>query len=334
MAFLKKRGKYFYIYYYDKSIGKLRGFSLKQTDKSIAKQELKTFEANYNLKLLPRNFTFIPKTLLLSAAKDLYLKEKNYESPNTADAYKYAVQIFIIHCKDNPVEYYSRNEHNYFVSKLKERNYSQYSINNYVTHLFILFNWLIKKKYITENPFIRIKIMGKNEVKPIPFPDLEKIYNNLTERKLIKHYNLVKLTYLCAFRKSESIACRKEDFDLKNKIIYVRNLKGKRIDTIPMLSDIEDFLKSLDMTGTGLLFQYSGTHSTKSFWRTVNKKLEFNYTFHQLRKTRGTFLANKGIEPLFLQKFMRHRDFRTTQQYYIKIEIDQARKRMNEKILL
>lgn len=43
-----------------------------------------------------------------------------------------------------------------------------------------------------------------------------------------------------------------------------------------------------------------------------------HYTLHQIRKTRGTKLANSGIDCLFLQQFMRHENFANTQQYYIK----------------
>jgi hypothetical protein len=46
---------------------------------------------------------------------------------------------------------------------------------------------------------------------------------------------------------------------------------------------------------------------------------------HQFRATRGTDLANQGVHALFLQQFMRHKKFETTQKHYIYINRAKAK---------
>lgn len=60
--------------------------------------------------------------------------------------------------------------------------------------------------------------------------------------------------------------------------------------------------------------------------------LNMDYNLHQLRKTRGTDLANKGVNPLFLHKFMHHENIKTTMDYYIRVDMKMMEADINEKL--
>ena len=64
----------------------------------------------------------------------------------------------------------------------------------------------------------------------------------------------------------------------------------------------------------------------------LKKKYGYKNSFHSLRKARGSHLADYGVEPLFLKEFMRHKDIRTTLKYYIKIDQDNMREKMDNKL--
>ena len=124
-----------------------------------------------------------------------------------------------------------------------------------------------------------------------------------------------------------------EDIDYENKILYIRNQKGKRVDAIPLVHELEDHFKQMELIKTGRIFtQWSSRHSCKKFWEKLMQDLKFDYGFHQLRKARGTDMANAGVEPLFLQKYIRHRDLRTTQSYYIRLDNQKIRLDIEKKL--
>lgn len=338
MAFLRKRGKYFSIIDYDTHRKKQISFPLKESNKKIAEELLKEFNAKKQLRLLPVNLTYRKEHLLLLDLPNKYftsrMEERRILSGKTKTAYLTAVKSFSNVCGNNLVYNYSKTDFNKYLRALETsaQDYSQNTIANYIRHLYILFNWLKVNGYIHQNIFV--KLPGKiNEPEPIPADHLKNIFLDLLNRKLFKQYLLVKLTYLCALRKSEAILLHGADFDKQNKTIYIRNTKGKRIDAIPMLTDIEKFVSDYDFPD-GRLFNYNHVDSINSFWSTTNNNLSYSYTFHQLRKTRGSDLADAGIDPLFLKKFMRHKDFRTTQKHYIKLNRDKMRDSMNEKLNL
>ena len=174
------------------------------------------------------------------------------------------------------------------------------------------------------------KIVEKID-RPIPLERFQLIQRYYFIRGMFKQFDFFSLIFLCALRKSEAIQMRGEDFDLKKKIIHIRNIKGKRLDYIPMLQDIEDHLQYMELP-EGQLFDYQSKDSPKSTWKTVNNFYGFHYSIHSLRKARATYLANLGQEPLFVQRFMRHKDFRTTKKSYIEVDIEKARRSMNEKL--
>lgn len=331
MAFLRKQGKYFHIVYWDKTERKLKSFTTKETNPGTAKGMLKNYEAQRTLNILPQNLH--TERIQFSKAVELLLFDKEIKGlpDKTRAAYKTAEKIFINICRDKPIDTYTTFDIKKFIDTLTKEDYSPNTTANYTRHLHAVFNYALKNNYIDRNIMVRTSPVRK-EVKPFEPGDLEELLNTLLKRGMKQHHDFVKLAYLCALRISEAVAVEAEDFDLANNTMYVRNSKGKRIDKIPILNDIKKHIKQMDLPATGRIFKFASKDSIKTFWNTAVKKLNYRYTFHQLRKTRGSYLANKGIEPLFLQRFMRHKDIRTTLAYYVKIDNEKMRNAMNKRL--
>lgn len=317
--------------------GKFKSLTTGTTDYSEAKKFKKDFEAKQRLNLFRNDFQR-PEDhrFKLSDALQIFLDQKQL-AEKSIQSYKTAVDHLVASSGDKYLFQFSNKDFFKLIDRFKKIQtrtktpLSKNSMANYSRHLFALFNFLVKENFIKENP-IR-KIAGeRKEVEPIPAADLEKILDHLKKKKMIKQFNLIKLIYLCAFRISEAIRAEVEDFDLIRKTVQIKNEKGKRVDLIPMPDDLYQFLLFADLPKAGRLFNYKSTDSTKSFWKNANDACGLKYSLHQIRKARGTDLANAGVEPLFVQKFMRHNDFRTTQQYYLKIDINKAADDINRKI--
>lgn len=337
-----KQSQTWRIYWYDDITGKLKSESAKTREESVAKKKAKDKTAKLRLQIQDnRLMTPGDHRLKLNEAFQLFISQNEFK-PKTIRAHSTALDHLLGAAGDKYLYQYS----NFDMFKLKDRlnkprilktkdgreiekPRAKNSKANYTRHLSIFFNWMIEKKLIKENIIEMIETESK-DVSVIPQDDLDTIFSDIKKINP-KHYELLRLKYLGAYRVEEVLAVTPEDFDLKNNILRIRNFKGGRDDMIPMVKDLRDHIVSMKLHKSGRLttITYAGL---RSFWERCMKRVKLDYTLHQLRKTRGTELANSGVKPLFLQQFMRHKNFGTTQQYYIKIDIKQAEKNINSVI--
>ena len=326
MAFLRLQNKIWHIIYLDD--GKRKSFTTKTEKKNLALGMLKSFNAQRTLKLPFEIYKPVEKIIFSVALEDfLSLRENEKTKSNYRQAFKRFTLLF----DDREVNLYSSDDFTKFYRILKKDGLSQNTIAHYSSHLSIIFNWLVEKKYIKDNPVPFVN-HEKKEVNPVPLWHYDLIRRHYFIRGQFKQFDLFSLIFLCALRITEAINVCGEDFDISGQTVHIRNSKGKRIDSIPMTRDIEEHLSQMDLH-QGRLFDYASKDSVKSTWKTVNRFYGFEgNTIHGLRKARSSQLANAGVTALFHQTFMRHRDYRTTQRAYTKVNLDIMRKEINEKL--
>jgi site-specific recombinase XerD len=340
MAFLRKKGKYWQICYWDNDANKQRERTTKQTNVRAAELKLKEFveKHNPNRVYIPANSTKIN----LSAALKLYVEDRRIEeniSPATAVSYKRIINRFINTLGDREVIKITLPVVKEYNKILREDAVSQTTFATYNNHFHAVFNWLIKNGYYHyENPFTRRKPEDKE---PQAFPPVKRIllFARLKKDKRFEQYAAVGLTYYFALRIEETAQLLSENFDMKNMILDLRNRKGVRDDTIPILDDAYKFIQTINLPKTGRLFpSYKNSIAIESWWKrlrvTYEKKYKMNleYKFHSLRAARATDLLNSGHDLYFVKEFMRHRDIKTTLKHYTKRKIDLQRIEMNKKI--
>lgn len=325
MASLYNRGKYIWIKWYDKNKKKYESLSTKIPNNKEGWLRAKRFKVDVEarIRLSRYEFNYIVNIPILSDALIQFVANKQETTRSklalkTIDIYKNAVKKFIDVAGDKLVTNYTPEDFHKLEANMTANKLSINTQSIYSRQLHSLFNFILKKKWIKTNPIDKIKGEYKDVI-PLSADQLTAIFDYCKPKP--EKFIMVKLMYLCALRISEMNAMYKEDFDLVNNLVYIRNIKGKRMDSIPMLSDIKKFIQDEKLVGAGKITVYEHKDSVKSFWANMIKNVGFHSHTHQLRKTRGTDLANAGVDPLFLQKFMRHRDFRTTQKSYIKIDM-------------
>jgi len=348
MAFhyLPKHSKTYRIGYYDNLTGKLKTVSAKTRNKAEAKKLAKQKTAELRLHIRDERLVSpADHKYKLSEAYEFYKTQRTL-SDKSDTAYKTALKKLYNAVGDKALFKYTRQDYFKLVQYLNNVNLSQNSKANYTQHLNSLFNWFVKNKFVQNNFIDKIK-KETIEVEPIPPDELEIIFSYLKTLDDKRYYSIIKSKYLGAYRLGEIINAEYSDYNFENRIVYIRNSKGKRIDRIPLVKDFKNHLLSCELQKQGKAYNLS-YEALKSFWRRLNEKLSElkegtepelfkykirkKYSLHQLRKARGTYLANIGVNPLFLQKYMRHKYFATTQQYYIKIDIDLARNDIDDKI--
>ncbi|MFA7360816.1 MAG: tyrosine-type recombinase/integrase [Candidatus Kapaibacterium sp.] len=349
-AYKPKNSKTWRIGYYDKVSRHLKTVSTGTRIEAEARKKAKDRSAKERLHIQDSNLIPLNQSRMkLSEAFKMFLTNKNYKA-KTAESFKIPFAHLIQAIGDKHLYRLSyidglmiTNYFNDHIHKLKGKNdlkeiitlkEKKLSINSkasYTKQLSTFFNWLVKLKFVNNNIIERVKYQQK-EVEIIPPHHLQLIFNKLKETNQ-RNYDLIRLKYLGAFRKGEITESCVEDYDFRMKILHIRNSKGSRTDSIPMIEDLEAHLLTMDKPEAGKTFNVS-YEALKSLWRRLMDSLGLDYAIHQLRKTRGTELAEIGVDSYFLQQFMRHKRYSTTEQYYLRKNIDKARESINQKLKL
>jgi len=116
-------------------------------------------------------------------------------------------------------------------------------------------------------------------------------------------------------RLSELLNLRWCDINLNQKTLTVTKSKNGDVRTIPLNNPILTLLQTLHVNQEGRLFNISGSH-VEHHVRRVCDKLGFkDVTFHTLRHTFGSRLAQANINVLAIQRLMGHRSITMSQRY-------------------
>ena len=146
---------------------------------------------------------------------------------------------------------------------------------------------------------------------------------------------LMKILYHMALRPSEGIKLDKENFDLKNRLVYLGKTKTSTSDraVIPrvFVAELEQYLISKN---TGPLFPGL---SYNTFWVWLKKlgiqlnieawlpdnriRMKENTVGHIFRKSIGKDLMDAGIEIDIISKHLRHSKPSMTIDHYLKADI-------------
>lgn len=256
-------------------------------------------------------------------------------TPNSITSLNYCVGLWVKYCGDKNISAYTPRDYHTFILGINSYGLSQQSQGLVTRTLYALFNYYVQSEVIPKNIITVIRPANKKPV-AIPKEDLQLILTKLREKN-IEAYNFTKFLYLSGFRIGEAVSLMWEDVDFKKNIIIVRNTKAKRLDMLPLLSDLKKHLLSLPSYNNNLRVfpKYTSTDGLKFFnriqeeiWGVGNRR----YSLHQLRKTFVTKLISEGVSMFNVKTLARHSDVRTTMAFYAEVNINNIRKELDGKI--
>jgi integrase len=284
------------------------------------------------------------KEMSLSRGLDEFLKSKEDLNRKTADGYRHAIEKLIkysgniaikritpelvkeVRVKLNADKYQAnitgkKNLSTNSEKKIyKEKTLKEITIISYLNKLRIIFNYFVKQKYISENPFPAQPIKIKPVV-TIPDKELIDILSKL-KRDNREHYKVIMFLLLTGLRVGELIGLTfEESIDFKEEILKVKNFKKNREDSLPLYPELMEFIREEWNEYTGLLFNYKSIHSMKFFERFRKREGYEKYSFHTLRKTFITKLINSGMSVYDVMTLARHRNIETTLRHYSRADL-------------
>lgn len=158
----------------------------------------------------------------------------------------------------------------------------------------------------------------------VPYIINDEQFNVLISHMKNKNRLACKLMYYCGLRVSEVCNLRREDMDLKKRMLYVeksKNLQNRWV-IIPskIINDLRDF-KQLDTNRKNIY------NSVKR----IARKMKWNISPHSLRHSYATSLMNKGMPITDVQKLLGHSHIQTT-DVYLHTSLDGIKKRFSKLI--
>ncbi len=222
-----------------------------------------------------------------------------------------------------------------------------------VNMIFPLMRYLNEQHGLDKKEFQKIEeflmVYGRAQKKLVLSKDrvlsdeeLELIFKRYSASTALKF--LIWFVYTFALRRSDILDNRikVEDVNLQDLVLMIRKGKGGKAARIPITEKqariIRRYLEYRNRLSSmikhdELLTWPDGTRITKKKIQIITdeiKKIVPWFHFHALRVKRLTRLAEQGLEPYMLKIISRHSDFNTTFKYYIRVEDEKIRKKIDE----
>ena len=215
--------------------------------------------------------------------------------------------------------------------KISPRTY-----NNYLLFCRVLFDWMIERAYISENPFTSIKRKSKKLMKKrrrlLSDTELSRLWNYLN-RENPEYLVMCMLCYCCLMRPKEIALLKCSDIRISSQTVLVRSEIAKNdntsVRTIP--DSMMPFVKKLDLRNPKLfLFGHHSRYDFSpgetavperkiaTFWNTfVRPECGFpiEVMFYSLKDTGVTNMAAAGVPVSFIQQQADHSSLAMTSIY-------------------
>jgi integrase len=185
------------------------------------------------------------------------------------------------------------------------------SINTVLRHFKILLNWAYDRGLIEHVPPIKQLKLQKKPIRWLTKDDVNKVLDNCSEA----FGDLVKLYILTGARRNEILYCEWKQIDLKSNRILLPRVKSKQKEYLYLNKQAKSII--LKYRGsTPRPFQWTKDQVRHEYARTCTKA-EITSTIHDLRRTCGARLVEKGVDIFRVSKFLRHSSVKVTQDHYV-----------------
>jgi site-specific recombinase XerD len=317
-----KRSPFYQIVYNDE--GKRCSLSTKQESKSEALKFLTDFKNH-----LKEEKKIKPITL-----KEFKSEYERYSITTKSFGYVDSIKVslrlfveFIGDCRLKKID--SRIVEKFLLSRYA---ISKHGAALYHRTLKAAFNTALRWNYISENPFIKVKLPKLPKKLPLFISEYE-LQLILKEVNSVTIRNMILLSNDTGMRLGEVVNLRWKNVDLQQKIIQVSNsddfqTKSKQDRIIPLTNRLYDILIKRApniftlKNNNDLVFltknkvKFNQDYVSKKF-KTAVRDLGLNegYKFHTLRHSYATNLVNSGASLFVVQHLLGHADLKTTQIY-------------------
>jgi len=339
----------FYIWFYDENGARQRkvvkdAINKEQAEAVLFYEVQKVFERKYRTDKREKRITFceFAKVYLESHAKPKKKSAKCDEGYLNGHLIPFFGKLELSEITPLHVQ-------NFIVEKIRN-GLKRNSINRYLQVLRAMMNLAQDYGYkVEKNPVRQRVLFNEAEYRRTRVLSYEE------EKRLLKEVAphlrpIIQCALQTGMRLQEILKLQKDDLNFSQSLIIIRpenNKTGNR-DVIPMSANLKELFKKLLAENNGrtsIVFYYLNPHTkelqplkdiSKPFSTACRRAKIKNLQFRDLRRTCATRLHEKGIDPLIIQRLLRHSSFKISEEVYIQSSLKQMRdaiEKMSEKEL-
>jgi integrase/recombinase XerD len=240
-------------------------------------------------------------------------------SGRTIDSYLYYIKDLFNFARKSPIEINSDDIKEYLLG-MKKRNLSSSTMNAAISSIKFYYTKIVKRNFFISKEIARTK-------KPKKIPQVftkEEIRQILGSISNVKHKLILGLMYSSGLRVSEVVNVKVQDFEFKDKMLRVREAKGKK-DRMTILSEkvagvMEKYLKNKKLEQYAFESERGGKLTERTVQKVFTEALEKSgikksASCHCLRHSFATHLLEAGYDIRYIQVLLGHKRLETTQVY-------------------
>lgn len=259
-----------------------------------------------------------------------YLKYERKLSNNTYASYKYNLDKFACHFKDQDLLNLDTNMIRDF---LYDEGVSAKTRAHYLTVISSFYNYLLEGEIIKENPTDTIKLPKLEKKLPsfLTIEEVDKILAmNPTKPTEYRNSAMMETLYATGMRVSELCNLELNNIDFDECIIRVFG-KGSKERIVPIndsakkalqiyIQDYRDFLLKDKESNYVFINNFGSVISRQGFFKILKKicsenGIKKNVSPHTLRHSFATHLLNRGADLRVIQALLGHSNLTTTEIY-------------------
>jgi integrase/recombinase XerC len=227
-----------------------------------------------------------------------------------------------------------RDVRSWIIEELKQKK-SARTVNRKLSTLKTFYKFLLRNKYISENPMNKVIAPKQKETLPVVIQEseMENLFTYIVFPDTfdgIRDKTIIELFYAMGIRLSELANIKREDIDFYSQTIKVLG-KRKKERIIPFsnkltpvlreyISSYENNFGNLEQDSALFVTNKGGKISHGLIYRTVKKYLNMVSTAtkrspHVLRHTFATHLLDNGADLLAIKELLGHTSLAATQIY-------------------
>lgn len=224
-----------------------------------------------------------------------------------------------------------------FLTKEITDGISKKSCRRRISALRKYYDFMIKKDYVSFNPFLVVEAMKTPKTLPrVLYQDqIQEILDknkNREDELMLRDQVLLEILFYCGVRVSELINIKLIDIDLKNRVVNIFG-KGRKERIVPFTNDAKIFIeKYLNKTRVYLqnknpvycdylllnnLGKKLTSRGVEFILKQIEEKLDLHYDLHPhiFRHSFATSLLDNGADLRLIQELLGHESINTTQIY-------------------
>ena len=269
---------------------------------------------------------------------DYLKKERNY-SDQTVISYQFDIEKFFNFLLDEGVlmdqvdQLVIRN----FLTEELNAGVSKCSCKRRLSSLKHFYDFLVKKNYVPENPFVIVsspkadkkypEVLYKDQVKQILEANAER-----TDHLALRDQAILNMLYYCGLRASELVGLKVQDVNFRNRMVRILG-KGSKERLVPFTTECRDVVSNYIQTTRKELALKQKEPENELFLNDKGHKLTtrgLEYILDQIEEKTGnivglhphilrhsfaTHLLDNGADIRVIQELLGHSSLNTTQVY-------------------